>query len=315
MSRFDAAMEKFNFRKAVVVCLIVSVLAGTGSAGFLAHTFRDRLALADGYRRVSKDVGAAEGGLESMEPGWKRLAASSPDLVDILVLDGENRVVFSAKHSDLSQSGSLNLSEDRGGQNRYLTAGENPDVHFRLTEGGGLQVFRQLLGVDEETGREDRDHYFYEKNYSRQKIYLLSCFAGGPDGTKVYFIGDLRPAAGGRLSVKAAAALAVLLFMAYWVLLALWVYARALRAKMNAPVWGIAALFTNLAGWFVFLLYRQSRRTCCRCGALQSGDGAYCTCCGARLGAVCPRCHRPVNGWDRYCGHCGCALNRGKKDE
>lgn len=313
MNCFDRIMEKFNFRKVVVLYLLISILAGTLSVGFLAYTFRDKLALAYGYHRVSERAGIGEDGFESLKPELSRLAASSPDLVDILILDGENRILFSAKHSDLSRKGSLNLAAESGEKNRYLADPEDPDVHFRLTEGDQLEVSKEMLGIDEETEREDQDRYFYEKNYNRRKIYLLSYLADGSSGNKVYFISDVRPVAGGRFYLKAAAALAALIFMVYWVLLALWVYARALKAKMNAAVWGMIALFTNLAGLFVFLLYRQGRRTCAQCGALQSGPGAFCTFCGAKLGAVCPQCHMPVSEKDRYCGYCGSALD-GEKD-
>lgn len=312
MNRFDTIMGKFNFRKAVILYLTVSILAGILSIGFLAYIFRDRLALTYGYYKLSEQAGG-ESGFESLKPELNRLAASSPDLTDILILDGENRILFSAKRSELSKKGSLNLAAGSGEQSRYLTDPENPDVHFRLLEGDKLDVAKEMLGIDEEAERDYQDRYFHEKNYDRQKAYLLSYLIDEPGGEKVYFISDIRPVAGGRFCLKAAAALAVLIFMVYWVLLALWVYARALKAKMNAAIWGIVTLFTNLAGWFVFLLYRQGRRICPQCGALQSRSGAFCTFCGARLGGVCPRCHTPVSEKDRYCGHCGSALD-GKKD-
>jgi hypothetical protein len=316
MNRFDAAIKKFNFRKAVTVYLVLAVLAGILSAGFLVHTFRGRLVLARGYRKVSEQADGMKNGYEGLKPELNQLAASSPDLVDILILDGQNRILFTAKHSDLSKEGFLNLAEEPDGQNRYFADTVNPNLHFRLLESDRLKISKGLLGIDEEAEREMQDRSFYKKQDRQQKNYLLSYLTDEPGGSKIYFISSAQPVPRGEFYLKAAAALAVLFFMVYWVLLALWVYAQALKARMDAAVWGIATLFTNLAGWLVFLLYRQSRQTCYRCGTVQNKDNAYCTCCGAKLGKICPRCHMSGSEDDRYCKHCGSAFdeNQNRKD-
>lgn len=314
MSRFDAFIRRFNFKRAASLFLISSVLAGIFSAGFLAYQFRDKLAFAYGYHRINEQAGREKGGFESLEPELDRLAAASPDLVDILILDGKNRILFSAKNSDLSKEGSLDLAAGSGEKADYLTDAENPNVHFRLTENDKLAFSLELLGIEEKAEQDYEDRYFYEKDYNLQKMYLLSYLADRASGNKVYFVSDARPVAGGKFYLKAAAVLAMLLFMIYWVLLALWVYAQALKSKLNAPLWGLAALFTNLAGWLVFLLYRQGRQTCYKCGALQNRSNAYCTFCGTKLGSVCEKCHMPGDGRDRYCRYCGSALN-GEKEQ
>ena len=313
MNRFDAAIKKFNFRKAVTVYLVLAILAGILSAGFLVYTFRDRLALVQGYRKVSEQAGGVKNGYAGLKPELNQLAVSSPDLVDILILDGQNRILFAAKHSDLSKEGFLNLVAEPDGQNRYFTDAMNPNVHFRLLESDKLKISKELLGIDEEAEREMQDRSFYKKQDRQQKNYLLSYLMDEPGGYKIYFISSVQPVPRGEFYLKAAAALAVLFFMIYWVLLALWVYVQALKARMDAAVWGIATLFTNLAGWFIFLLYRQSRRICCRCGAVQNKGSVYCTCCGAKLGKICPRCHMSGDEDDCYCKHCGSPLDGGEK--
>lgn len=101
----------------------------------------------------------------------------------------------------------------------------------------------------------------------------------------------------------------------YWVLLALWVYARALKSKLNPAMWGIITLFTNLAEVFVFLIYRQGHQTCYKCGALQSKSNVYCTFCGAKLGSVWKACNMAVNEKDSYCRNCGSALNEKQEQD
>ncbi|HWQ74204.1 MAG TPA: zinc ribbon domain-containing protein [Syntrophomonas sp.] len=309
MNRFDAFVGKFNFKKAIVIYLIVSLLAGSLSAGFLAYTFRDKLTFMYEYHRIGEKVEDNKSGLENLKPELTSLANTSSDMVDILILNGQNQILFSAKNSDLSRSGVLELTANAGERSRFLTDRENTEVYFRLMKDDKLTLSMSMLGIESEVEQEYEDHYFYENSFDTRKVYLLSYITDRSSGEKVYFISDIRPVAGGKFYIKAVAAIAVLFFMLYWVLLALWVYAQALKSKLNPAMWGIITLFTNLAGLFVFFIYRQGHQTCYKCGALQNKSNVYCTFCGAKLGSVCKECNMAVNEKDSYCRNCGSALN------
>ncbi|MEA4847306.1 MAG: zinc ribbon domain-containing protein [Clostridiaceae bacterium] len=311
MNRFDVFVSKFKFKKAVTIYLIISVFAGILSAGFLAYTFRDKLTFLYEYRRISEKVEDSKRSLENLKPELTNLADTSSEMVDILILNGQNQILFSAKNSDLSKNGVLKLIANAGGRNRFLTGQENPDIYFRLMKGDKLTLSMSMLGIENEVEQEYEDLYFYENNFEAKKVYLLSYIIDRSSGDKVYFISDIQPVAGGKFYIKAVAAIAMLFFMLYWVLLALWVYAQAFRSKLNPAMWGIITLFTNLAGLFVFLIYRQGHQTCYKCGALQSKSNVYCTFCGTKLGSVCKKCNMAVNEKDSYCKNCGSALNRG----
>ncbi len=43
----------------------------------------------------------------------------------------------------------------------------------------------------------------------------------------------------------------------YWIGLALWVYKDAGRRKLNASLWGLLILITNLVGFIVYLIYNK----------------------------------------------------------
>lgn len=305
MNRFNTFVGKINFKKTITVYLIVSILAGVLSVGFLAYTFRDKLALVYEYHRISEKADDHKREFENLKPELTHLANQSSDMVDILILDDQNKILFSAKNSDLSKKGSLELTANSDRGSHFLTDLENPDVHFRLLKGERLALSLSILGIENEVEQEYEDQYFYEGHFSTQKIYLLSYITDRSSGNKIYFISDVQPVANGKLYVKAVAALAMLFFMLYWVLLALWVYAKALETKLNAPLWGIIALFTNLAGLFIFLICRQGPQTCYKCGALQNKTNLYCTFCGTRINKSCDACGGLVGSKDAFCRTCG----------
>ena len=315
MECFNVFISRFNFKKAVVIYLLILILAGVFSAGLFAYTFRDKLTFLYEYHRISEKVEDSKNGLEAMKPALADLADASPDMVDILILNGKNQILYSAKHSDLSQNGTVDLTPDTSGNPLFFTDRQNPEFHFRLMKGDKLTLSVSMLGIENKVKQEYEDRYFYESGFAAQKVYLLSYIADRTNGQKVYIISDVLPVAGGDLYIKVVAAIAMLFFMLYWVLLALWVYARALGAKLNASVWGIVTLFTNLAGLFVFFLYRQGGRTCYKCGALQNKLNVYCTFCGTKLGSVCKKCNTAADEKDRYCKNCGSALDEEKNQD
>jgi len=75
----------------------------------------------------------------------------------------------------------------------------------------------------------------------------------------------------------------MLFFMIYWILVALWVYKNALKPKLNATIWGIIVLFTNLAGLFVYLIYKQGSQTCKNCDTAINNKDSYYKNCGSEI--------------------------------
>ena len=312
MNRFDAFITKFNFKRVFTVYLIISILAGILSVGFLVYTFRDKLTFMYEYHRISEKIEDNKIQPENLKSELTNLINTSPDMVDALILNEQNQILFSAKDSEFSKKNSFELITSIDGRNRFLTEKENPDIYFRIMKSDKLKMSLAMLGIDDEVKEEFENRYFYESGFNAEKVYLLSFITDRSNGLKIYFISDVQPIAGGKFYVKAIAALAILLFMLYWVLLALWVYAQALKRKLNAAMWGIITLFTNLAGLFVFLIYWQGHQTCYKCGTLQNKSNVYCTFCGVKLGSVCGKCNRAVSGKDNYCKNCGSALSREK---
>lgn len=305
MNKSESFINRIPFKKVAVIYLVAAVIAGVLSAGFLGFTFKNKLAFLYQYNRVSEEVEDNKNGIDAVKPELTALAEKSSDIADILILNNENNILFSARNSDFAQAGSLELVGSSNRENHFLIDKANPDVCFTLIRSDSLRLLKEMIDRDNEIEQGYNDDYFYETNFNAKKVYLLSYIADKTSGNKIYFISDIQPVPNGEFYIKAVAALAMLFFMLYWVLVALWVYANALKSKLNAVLWGIIVLFTNLAGLLVYLIYKQGNHTCYKCGAVQSKANIYCTFCGAKIGAACDHCHSAISEKDDYCKNCG----------
>ena len=125
------------------------------------------------------------------------------------------------------------------------------------------------------------------------------------DKEKIYFINQIHPVLNGKEYIKIGLAIAMFLFMIYWVLLALYVYQDALKSKLSPYLWGGITLITNIAGLIVYIIYKKNNKICFKCGAVQNQGNIYCTYCGAKLDKTCSKCGATIFDKDEYCSKCG----------
>ena len=67
---------------------------------------------------------------------------------------------------------------------------------------------------------------------------VLNYISDRDSGNKLYIISSPSAVPGGKTALKITACLAMLFFMIYWVLLALWTYQNAAKCRLHAPFWG-----------------------------------------------------------------------------
>lgn len=117
---------------------------------------------------------------------------------------------------------------------------------------------------------------------------------------------QLTPIGTGAKAVLAADGLiGVLIAASYWLLIALWLYQAAAKAKMHSLLWLIAGLAGNLFTVIAFLVIREFIRIRCpQCRSWQHRY-SYCSECGMQLAAECPSCGCSVDTSDIYCSSCG----------
>ncbi|HAF86205.1 MAG TPA: hypothetical protein DCG32_07575 [Sphaerochaeta sp.] len=108
-------------------------------------------------------------------------------------------------------------------------------------------------------------------------------------------------------------ALCSLLFLAYWILIAFWLYQAAEKASMHGPIWFVLGLFFNVGTVLVFVLSRSFQKVCLNCG-LRQHPSNYCRNCGFPMHVKCPVCDSVIEADDLYCPSCGAKV-KGPSEE
>lgn len=305
MKNFDNLILRFNFKKITKLYIVFAIIGLIFSGVFLGFAFKDKLLFAYNYGKVSEKIEEGKLGVNAVKADITTLASQSADIVDILILDKNNKISFSAKNSEFTGGGEFILERDKNEENRFLTYSQNPNVTFKLMKSNELMLSAMLLGNEKDIQNSHEDNTFFQNDFDSKKIYLLSYTADKGTGDKIYFISDVHPVPKGSLYIEIVGAIATLFFMLYWVLLALWVYQNARKAKINAVLWGIITLFTNLAGLFIYLIYKQNNQICFKCGAVQNKSNIYCTYCGIKISKTCKNCSAIIIEGDNFCNQCG----------
>ncbi len=302
MNRFNTFIEKRNFKKIFIIYIIGAVICGSFCAGVVGYVFRDKITLALQYEKTNMLLSAQTYDSEKKQ-SIDRLAAVSDDIYDILLLDGDNNIVYSAKKSELAVNGRLELHRAEDGN--FLQSRTVPDTVFRLVKKDEFMLGSVFTDDFTEIYDEYDDEYFYIKDFQNKSLYMISLIGENGGNTRACVISDPKPVLYGMLSLKLAASIIMFLFMIYWIIIALWVYQNAGRSKLSAPVWGIIALFTNLAGVLVFAIYKHINNVCAFCGAVQAKGNVFCTVCGKKIGSTCGECGHSLKAADNYCPKCG----------
>lgn len=300
MNRLETTLSKWNFKKIAITYIIVAVIAVIACAVAVGIVFQERIAFAWQYSRVSE---ATERSSSNMQSEIDKLAATSDDVIDILMLDGSNNVTYSAKKSEFAV-GQFNLKKTDEDKN-FLTSIVNSNVVFKYVDGEEFMINSVFNRDFSDIEREYKSDSFFENGFSNKKVYMLSFLGRKDNGMKIYIISNPTSVAGGMLMLKIVASIVMLLFMIYWVLLALWTYQNAKKAKLYPLFWGVIVLFTNIVGVIVYQLYKSGNATCPACGAAQSKSHLYCTSCGTKIGDTCENCGAHVASKDSYCHGCG----------
>lgn len=303
--------SKLNFKKIVVWYLVLGMIAGIAATSFLGYTYREKIAFAFGYHNIAEQMESNQTPTtQELQTRISDFSSRYQSIVDIIILDNSNRITYSAKHSELATKDTFTLTPRNNREHGVLVLSENPKFGFKVVDEEGLVWGSLFEDRANEYDRENKSETFFEPEFHHKAIYMLSYLVDEQTGERIYFIQDNTPVNHGTVALKIVAAVVALFFMIYWVLLALWVYEHARREKLNAPLWGIVTLFSNLAGLFIFLLYRQSGTICKSCGTLQSKGNSYCFNCGSQLSESCSHCGKMVGTHDKYCPSCGKAVEK-----
>ena len=298
MNRLEKMLSKWNFKKIAVWYLVLAVITGVLCGGTVGYLYRQRLKFAWQYARLEEAKTP-----EALRMAADKTAAASEDVVDILVVDENQQILYSAKDSKFA-AGPLTLTKV-GDAKKYLASADYPEAVFLQVKGDEFMLNSIVSHDFGKIRSEYDDESAFENGLSAKTVYMLTRVQVRKAGGTAYVITRPTSVPGGETALKVTAARAMLLVCVYWVLVALWMYRDAARCKLSPLYWGLIGLFTNLIGLIVYKIYKHSATLCPACGAAQSAGHLYCSFCGAQLGARCANCGGKVGAKDSFCHHCG----------
>ncbi len=298
MNRLEKMLSKWNFKKIAVWYLVLAVITGVLCGGTVGYLYRQRLKFAWQYARLEEAKTP-----EALRMAADKTAAASEDVVDILVVDENQQILYSAKDSKFA-AGPLTLTKV-GDAKKYLASADYPEAVFLQVKGDEFMLNSIVSHDFGKIRSEYDDESAFENGLSAKTVYMLNRVQVRKAGGTAYVITRPTSVPGGETALKVTAALAMLLVCVYWVLVALWMYRDAARCKLSPLYWGLIGLFTSLIGLIVYKIYKHSATLCPACGAAQSAGHLYCSFCGAQLGARCANCGGKVGAKDSFCHHCG----------
>jgi hypothetical protein len=159
MKLFDRMVDRINFKRLLAVYMIVAVLISIVMGAIVYRVFNDKLTFARNYIKVSDKIRQSDGSnWESIQKDLLWLAYESPDIVDILILNDENEIMFSAKGANIQRGSStfiLKKDTDRTNQ-KYLTIESAPNVYFKLLRLAYLPIIADILEKEQDIRSEKR---------------------------------------------------------------------------------------------------------------------------------------------------------------
>lgn len=302
MNGIGKRITELNFKRLVIFCLILAAAAAIACTVAVGITYRERLDFVLNYAKLedsSADVASARARAD-------KLASSSDDVIDVLVLDRSNNVLYSAKGT-AADGRKLVLSRFND-EKDYLFSEAYPNAVFRYVKNDEFML-KSVFNTDFSRFDDEYESMSsFDDSLSDKTLYMLSCVNKHAE-LKFYVVTLPTSVSRGSAVLKASAAAGVFMFCIYWVLVALGMYRDAAKAKLSPVYWGVIGLLSNIAGLVIYKLYKKTLEVCPDCGAAQSSGHLYCTACGAQMGMRCKNCGSKIGFSDRFCHHCGKSLN------
>lgn len=313
MNKLDNFTSKLNFKRTAIVLIILAIAGGVLTGFILTKTLKDEFSISSQYHKINEKIDNSRyKSVEDMKNDLSTFANESSDIRDILILDNQNNIIYSAKSSDLSKNGSFNLKSGDTTNPSILNLEEDPNIYFKVIDDNNFSIKDFFKKDKKQVKSEYKEHKFYESMDNNYGTYFLAYEIDDMLGVKVYFISDnvskfnFAPIMKGFGILFLAFIFYSLLFVIYWITLALYVYELARKSNLNPVIWGLITLCTNLIGLFIFLIYKQNIRFCEFCGYPKFSN--TCTHCGNKVVNemdTCKKCGAEVSKKDLFCSKCG----------
>ena len=167
MKKFNAFIEKRNFKKIFIVYVIAAVICGAVCAGAVGYIFKEKISLAVEYKKAD-DAFEKQSSYEELKKDADRLAGASGDICGVLLADNKNKVIYAAKTSDFAAGEDFELKRAESG--KLLQSKKNPDMIFRFVKKDEFMLSAVFAeGFNEFYDKYDEDDFYYDNFQSKEK--------------------------------------------------------------------------------------------------------------------------------------------------
>lgn len=303
MDRFDQFIRKLDFRLLIKIYLIVSFVIIVLCGSVIAYSMRDKIYMAMDYEKAS-EVFKKYGTGDMLKQQLNKLTADSKDIINGVILDKNNNVLFKVNNNILGHNIEISLvpyKED----SKYLKDDINKNIIYKITSEEEIILNKDYISNNKKEIKSIDDEFSYERDLSNNNIYLLNYMVDKNAMTKVFIFRKATPIPYAEKALEVLGTIAGIIFAIYWIGLALWVYKDAGKKQSNAALWGLLVLVTNLAGLIIYNIYKQNSIICHKCGFMQGKENIFCVNCGTRINNSCSKCGSIIKGKEYYCSKCG----------
>jgi len=301
VKKFEEILNKINFKKAIKLYITISIILVLICSFTMAYLSRSSISMAIGYNKAAESF-EKTGLTESVKSTLSKLAADSKDVVNIIAVDKDNNILFKA-NSNLINSDNKFILTPYEANKKYLK--DEKGTLYKVVKSDNIVLNKNYLKNHEKEVSDINEESYYERDMKAEKINMVNYLVKKDTKDKVFIVRNATPIPYMKGAMEAFGIILGLIFMVYWVGLALWVYKDANKKKMNPALWGLVALLTNLVGLIIYSMYKQNNKLCHQCGSLQSKENIFCTLCGEKLNESCEKCGNIVGKNDSYCSKCG----------
>jgi RNA polymerase subunit RPABC4/transcription elongation factor Spt4 len=310
VNRFDEILSSINFKKAARIFVLLSVIILVICGAAVSYAMRDKLKMALDYNKVSESF-RRNGNNNTLQSELLKLSSDSSDIVNCIVVDKNNSVIYKLNDNLVKGSDKFALTTLEANK-KYLHDNINKDVVYRAASEENIILTKDYLKNHEQIVSDIDENLYFEKDLENKNVDLLNYLVNRDTKEKLYIMRTVPSMPIAESLVKTIGIIIGLIFIIYWIGVALWVYKDANQRKVNSALWGSIVLVTNIVGVIVYTMYKQTNKVCYRCGAIQSKDNIFCGSCGAQINERCDECSSIVGKNQNYCNSCGHKLRKSK---
>lgn len=307
-------IKKVNFKRVAIAYFIASIILVTACIVTIVYVMKDEIQYASEYTQIYKKV-QRNGIDEDVTKSVEKLVKSFPVIRNGFILDKSGNISYKVNDNIVGDQDKFELKPYQMNY-KYFEDNINNNIIYRVVEVTGFIVTENFIkDVSAEKNNHSYIDFFDDEDensdisfvldLTAKELKILNYIIDNKNGTRILLIREVATIPSADFIFRVIRIIITFVIACFWIGLALWVYKDADLKYINAPLWGLLVLLTNLVGLIVYIIIKQNGKVCNECGAIQGKDSLFCGKCGVKFIDTCQHCDGMLNRFDVYCTKCG----------